>query len=480
MDSPGWAVVPLGRAPTSLRAVQAGLAACAGVRLLPGGYLQAALREADGIVLVPGRDGLAEAIECVAAIRRERAQLPVVAALEGPSEFELAELLRAGVYDFVCLPADGAEWGARLARASAQAPGRHSDSIEPCTAAASADAPQIRGFVHASAASAAVAARLPVLASCDASVLIVGETGTGKEVCAQAIHYLSARCDKPWVAVNCGAIPLELVENELFGHVKGAYTHAHSAGTGLVREAEGGTLFLDDVDCLPLSAQAKLLRFLQEREYRPVGCNTVHRADLRVIAASNCNLHALARSGGFRQDLYYRLNVLNLHLPALRHRREDIALLARHFAAHFAREFGRHRHGAGGRDGIAFSSAAMDRLLRHDWPGNVRELKHVVERAVLMAASRMLDADDIQIDNAGDPAPTPARDAQRDDSFRDAKQRVVEDFERDYVERLLAAHGGNVTHAALAARKDRRAFFELMRKYRIEPARFRSLEHESG
>ncbi|MGO1068748.1 sigma 54-interacting transcriptional regulator [Lysobacter sp. CA199] len=476
MDVPGWAVVPLGQAPMPLRAVQTALGACAGVRVLPGGYLQAALRDADGIVLVPGGDGLGTVIECIATIRRERPHLPVVVTMQSASEFELDSVLRAGVSDFVCLPADAAEWGARLLRASIEAPVPATEPPRDDRATAKpSEAPKIRGFVHASAAGAAIATRLPVLAGCDASVLIVGETGTGKEVCAQAIHYLSSRCDRPWVAVNCGAIPLELVENELFGHVKGAYTHAHSACTGLVGEAEGGTLFLDDVDCLPLSAQSKLLRFLQEREYRPVGGNTVHRADLRVIAASNCNLHALARGGGFRQDLYYRLNVLNLHLPALRQRREDIAVLARHFAAHFAREFGR----APGRDGIAFSSAAMERLLRHDWPGNVRELKHVIERAVLMSAGRMLDAGDIQIDNAGEPTPDEVGDAERA-SFRDAKQRVVEDFERDYVERLLAAHGGNVTHAALAARKDRRAFFELMRKHRIEPRRFRAFEPEAG
>ncbi|MGO4259033.1 sigma 54-interacting transcriptional regulator [Lysobacter sp. TAB13] len=477
MDVPCWAVVPLGLAPAQLRAVQSALAECVGVRLLPGGYLQTAMREADGIVLVPGNDGLGAAPECIAAIRRERPRMPIVVTACDANEFELDSVIRAGASDFVSLPAGAAEWGARLLRASCEALPEIAAPREPAAPLARADAlapvatPQVRGFVHASPACAAIAERLPVLARCDASVLIVGETGTGKEVCAQAIHYLSPRCDRPWVAVNCGAIPLELVENELFGHVKGAYTHAHSACTGLVREAEGGTLFLDDVDCLPLSAQAKLLRFLQEREYRPVGSNTVHRADLRVIAASNCNLHALSHSGGFRQDLYYRLNVLNLHLPPLRQRREDIALLARHFATYFAREFGR--------DDVGFSSAALDRLLRHDWPGNVRELKHVVERAVLLAGARMLTAGDIQIDTANDDVQAPPSDADRA-SFRAAKQRVVEDFERGYVERLLAAHGGNVTHAALAAQKDRRAFFELMRKHRIEPGRFRSFEAEPG
>ena len=186
--------------------------------------------------------------------------------------------------------------------------------------------PRIRGLVYTSTAMAQVASRLSTIAGCDANLLILGATGTGKEVCALAAHYLSGRASKLWIAVNCGAIPGDLVENELFGHVKGAYTTALTARSGLVREAEGGTLFLDDVDCLPLPAQAKLLRFLQEREYRPVGSNTIQHADVRVIAASNCDLHALSLRGAFRQDLYFRLNVLRLKLPALCERREDIAV----------------------------------------------------------------------------------------------------------------------------------------------------------
>lgn len=482
MEVPCWALVPLGNASAERRAVRAALADCRQLHVLPDGYLQSALRSADGIVLVPGRDGVDAVIECIATIRRERPRLPIVVTMRDAGEFELQAVIRAGVSDFVSLPASGAEWTARLLRASVDAVPARPDFAEAGGAAndtgAAEPPPSIRGFIYASPACAAVATRLPLLAGCDASVLIVGETGTGKEVCAQAIHYLSKRADRPWVAVNCGAIPVDLVENELFGHVKGAYTHAHAAGTGLVREAEGGTLFLDDVDCLPLSAQAKLLRFLQEREYRPVGSNTVHRADLRVIAASNCNLCALSHSGGFRQDLYYRLNVLNLNLPPLRQRRDDIALLARHFSAHFSREFGRPY----GRCGPAFAPAAMERLLSHDWPGNVRELRHVIERAVLLARGPMLTREDIQIDGAAvedfaDPAAACAAEPERA-SFRSAKQRVVDDFERGYVERLLAAHGGNVTRAALAAKKDRRAFFELMRKHRIEPQRFRLLESE--
>lgn len=300
--------------------------------------------------------------------------------------------------------------------------------------------------------------RLAAYAKCDATVLILGETGTGKEIFAQAVHYMSARAADPWVAVNCGAIPNDLIEDELFGHVRGAYTTAHANRNGLVKEAEGGSIFLDDVDCLPLSAQAKLLRFLQEREFRAVGSNTVQRANVRVIAASNRDLGKLAARGEFRQDLYFRLNVLPLTLPVLRERREDISPLALHFVRHFAREFKRPV------DGI--TPAALKRMLMHDWPGNVRELQHVVERAVLLARGPLLDDGDVDV---GRSPSEPAMDT----SFRSMKARVVEDFERGYIEHLLGVNGGNVTHAARAAGKNRRAFFALMRKYRIASEQFR-------
>lgn len=321
-------------------------------------------------------------------------------------------------------------------------------------------APAIRGLVYVSEACARVAAKLPLIASCNANVLISGETGTGKEVCARAVHYLSDRASRPWVAVNCGALPTELVENELFGHAKGAYTTAHAANAGLVRQAEGGTLFLDEVDSLPLPAQSKLLRFLQEHEYRPVGSTTVVHADVRVIAASNGDLQSAIRSGLFRQDLFFRLNVLSVALPALRERRVDIPVLAQHFAQEFAREYGK--------PALRVTPAAVQLLLQHDWPGNVRELRHVTERAVLLCGGGELDVQDIDIDGVDKLPPAFT------ESFNAAKRRVVGRFERGYIEQLLSAHGGNVTHAAQAARKDRRAFFELIRKHGIDPQRFRS------
>ena len=300
--------------------------------------------------------------------------------------------------------------------------------------------------------------KLQRFAACDAGVLILGETGTGKEVFAQAIHYCSQRAARPMVAINCGAVPPELMEAELFGHVKGAYTNAHASRTGLVHEAEGGTLLLDDVDCLTLSAQAKLLRFLQEREYRVVGSNAVRRADVRVIAASNRDLAGLARQGTFRADLFYRLNVLTLSLPPLRERKEDIVALSEHFMRQFAQRYQRAP--------CALAPAAIAKLLAHEWPGNVRELGHVLERAFLLSSDGALQACDIELPGSA-PADAPA------EAFQAMKARVVQSFERSYIENILVSTGGNISEAARLAGKNRRAFFELIRKHEIAPGAFR-------
>ena len=408
--------------------------------------------QVDGIVFVTSLRQLERTLPRISEVRGQSPGMAVLVAIEGGDADTLAALLGAGAFDFVSVPFVPEELIARLHRAIGVSP-----KPQPRDTRDEAH-PRIRGLVYTSVAMARVATKLKTIAGCDANLLILGATGSGKEVCALAAHYLSSRASRPWIAVNCGAIPAELVENELFGHVKGAYTTALIARSGLVREAEGGTLFLDDVDCLPLPAQAKLLRFLQEREYRPVGSNTIQHADVRVIAASNSDLHALALRGAFRQDLYFRLNVLRLHLPTLRERREDIAILARHFVRHFAREFKRPVDG--------LTPSALQLLNAYDWPGNVRELKHVVERAVLMSSSPALIANDIEIESAV-PLQTD------DDSFRSAKSRVVSSFERGYLEQMLSACRGNVTRAAKAAKKDRRAFFELMRKYHIESEQFR-------
>jgi len=306
--------------------------------------------------------------------------------------------------------------------------------------------------------------KIPLVAGCDVSILILGETGTGKELCARAIHYLSPRAAKPFVPVNCGAIPTELVENELFGHMKGAFTGASQAYPGLIHEANGGTLFLDEIDCLPLPAQVKLLRFLQDKEYRQLGSTRVYYADVRIIVASNIDLTKALTEGKFRSDLYYRLNVISLTLPPLHNRKADIPLLARHFLDKYAAEFNRPAQD--------LSPGAYQKLLLHDWPGNIRELENVVERAVVFCQQTVIQASDILLPHA--------EAGEAGESFQAAKSRMIAQFEKNYIQDILRANRGNITKAAQASQKNRRAFWELIRKYKIEVRDFRfPLPHKS-
>ena len=300
--------------------------------------------------------------------------------------------------------------------------------------------------------------KIPLLAQCDVNVLISGETGTGKELCARAIHYLSPRAGRPFIAVNCGAIPVELVENELFGHERGAFTDASTAQGGLIHEAEGGTLFLDEIACLPLLAQVKLLRFLQDKEYRRLGSTKTQQGDVRVVAAMNIDLEEAVREGKLRQDLYYRLNIIPLVLPPLRERREDIPLLARYFLAKYAARLNK--------DVTDCSPDVMQLLVLYEWPGNVRELEHTIERAVVLSEQAVIHKADIIL-------PRVAASAHQD-SFQEAKAKVIAQFERTYIQGLLLAHQGNITKAARAAQKNRRAFWQLMRKHLLDAHSFKS------
>ncbi len=315
----------------------------------------------------------------------------------------------------------------------------------------------MRQFIGQSPSFLAAIENIPRMSICDAPVLLLGDTGTGKEMCARAIHYLSPRANSPFVPVNCGSIPIELFENEMFGHERGAFTDAHQSHRGLVAEAEGGTLFLDEVDSLTSSAQVKLLRFLQDRQYRRLGSSQYRQANVRMIAASNRNLQQLVRERVFREDLYYRLNILSVALPALRERQEDIMPLASHFLKISAREYGRSVK--------RFSRDAMQKLLSHTWPGNVRELDNVVRQAVVLSDGEMISAQHI-----GSIADHVAQTSPLKESFKVAKSRVIETFERAYLTELLSACGGNISKAAREAKKDRRALFALLKKYDIAPS----------
>jgi DNA-binding NtrC family response regulator len=288
----------------------------------------------------------------------------------------------------------------------------------------------------------------------------MGETGTGKELFARAIHYHSARQGQPFIPVNCGALPDHLFENELFGHAKGAFTDASSEENGLIAEAEGGTLLLDEVDVLSPAAQVKLLRFLQDREYRRVGSPKVRVADVRILAATNADLAALVEAKRFRGDLYYRLNILSLSLPPLRERTGDIAFLAHHFLMKFKQHYAK--------DSLEFVPGALQELLSYAWPGNVRELEAVIERAVVMADSPYLGTDDLSLPSS------PPRESAPVSSLREAKTAAIRQFEKSYLSNLLLSHQGNITRAAKSAGKKRQTLQKLLRKYGLERQAFES------
>jgi two-component system, NtrC family, response regulator GlrR len=301
--------------------------------------------------------------------------------------------------------------------------------------------------------------QIPRMARSGMPVLITGETGTGKELCARAIHHTGPRRNFPFIAADCGAIPDNLFENELFGHARGAYTDAHRDQRGLVAMAEGGTLFLDEIDSLSLVAQGKLLRLLQERSFRPLGADRFQKADLNVIAATNRDLEQGVACKQFRSDLYFRLNVLRLHLPPLRERRADIGMLAAHFL-----EESRAANNPAAR---TFSAAALRALALYDWPGNVRELANVIQRAAVACDdSRILPAHFAFPHLAGQTTLPLTH-------FRAARAAAVAAFERRYLEDVLRTHNGNVTYAAREANKDRRVFGRLMKKYGVDRAQFR-------
>jgi two-component system response regulator GlrR len=294
--------------------------------------------------------------------------------------------------------------------------------------------------------------RIPIVARFDSTVLLTGETGTGKERFARALHYSSPRASKPVLPVNCGAIPIELFESELYGHRRGAFTGAVNGQPGLIAEAEGGTLFLDEVETLSMASQVKLLRFLQDQIYYPVGSAKPKQANVWILASTNIELPLKIQDGTFREDLYYRLAVISLALPPLRQRQGDIPLLADHFWKIYSARAGRKYE--------PLSSKVMTALGRHDWPGNVRELQNVILQLALSESDEVLP-EELAIPRSGAPGVSDSG------SFAQRKAGVIADFEKRYITELLRVHSGNVTHAAQEARKDRRALGRLIKKHRI-------------
>jgi two-component system response regulator GlrR len=299
-------------------------------------------------------------------------------------------------------------------------------------------------------------------AQTDATIVLYGESGTGKELIAQIIHLQSRRSRGPFVAINCGAIPEGLLENELFGHTRGAYTDAREAKMGLFTQADKGTLLLDEIGDTSPALQVKLLRVLQEKEFKPLGGERSVKVDVRVIVASNKNLQEAVARGTFREDLFYRIQVVPIYLPPLRERKEDIPPLVEHFINHYSKELGKEMKG--------ITPAAMQRLMLYPWPGNIRELKNVLERAVILTSHNLIDEQDLlHMTHPAHGTEPRAHDKTLYPSFNTAR----EEFEKGYLIQVLTQVKGNVVQAAKLAQRYRGDVYRLMKKYGLKAEDFK-------
>jgi two-component system response regulator GlrR len=404
-----------------------------------------AVVEPDVVIVLFGSTGERVVETLLARVGRRFPGRSVLAMLRETDAFGALKALEKGASDFVFSPVRRPEL---VTRVISQAPlaCRHDLPFEDWRTS-----PCLREIIGESPGLLQQVGRVPRFARSDASVLICGESGTGKELFAKAIHGLSKRASRPFVALNCAAIPEHLVESEIFGHKRGAFTGAIANSQGLIHESDGGTLFLDEVDSLTCQAQVKLLRFLQEGECRAVGSLKTVRANVRVVAAASSNFAQSVQQKRFRADLFYRLNVLQITLPPLRERRADIPLLVRHF---LDREACLRSQPA-----KTLSPVALDRVLSYSWPGNIRELQNALTRALLLSDHRVIQVIDL---NLPDDEP-----AGRDASFQSMKSEVIARFEREFLQTALTAHEGNITQAARAVKKNRRAFWQLLRKHKL-------------
>ena len=393
---------------------------------------------------MPGMDGL----QLFETIHRQHPAMPVIILTAHGTIPDAVSATQRGVFGFLTKPFDSQDLLHKVAAAvalSGDAPGPASDDSWRA------------GIITRSPVMEDLLRQARLVADSDAAVLITGESGTGKELLAQAIHRASRRGARPFVAVNCGAIPGELLESELFGHARGAFTGAVQAHKGLFQAADGGTLLLDEIGDMPLPLQVKLLRVLQQGEVRPVGSTQAIPVNVRVISATHRDLDAQRAAGLFREDLYYRLNVVSLRLPPLSERREDIPLLATHFLQRLAERYQKPVP--------SLAPDAMQALVAAPWPGNVRQLLNLLEQAVALTTTGVIPASLVQS-------------ALREDAaalvpFEEARKT----FERDYLVRLLKITGGNVTQAAQMAKRNRTEFYKLLQRHMLEPSMFKESKH---
>lgn len=391
-----------------------------------------------------GMDGMA----VFENVRKSHPALPVIILTAHGNIPDAVAATQRGVFGYLTKPFDSKDLLGQVDRAISVSGARpeHSDSDRSWRAEIVTRSPVLESILG----------KAKLVASGDASVLIRGESGTGKEMLARAIHNASPRATRPFVAVNCSAIPEQLLESELFGHMKGSFTGAARDYKGLFQAAEGGTVFLDEIGDMPLPLQVKLLRVLQEREIRPIGSTQTIAVSVRIISATHRNLEDAIRNGIFREDLYYRLNVVSFALPPLSERREDIPMLGTHFLATLAAKYDKPLNG--------FSADAMEILVKSPWPGNVRELYNVVEQAVALATTPIIPPALVESAIRGKATAELA-------SFESARS----EFEREYLAKLLKITGGNVTQAAKLAKRNRTEFYKLLQRHHLDPKLFKAL-----
>ncbi len=402
---------------------------------------------------MPTTDGL----ELLSLLRERHPDVPVLLMTGNATIDSAVAAMKNGAFDYLVKPLTNAdEVGARIERAveqrrlkrrnraleqSLEVGGRFPDII--------GEAPAMRDALRL----------VESIAPTDATVLVLGESGTGKELVARAIHERSRRAGRPFVAVNCSTLTDTLLESELFGHVRGAFTGATSSRRGLLEEARGGTLFLDEVGDMPLATQARFLRFLQQGEVKPLGSDEVQRVDARVIAATHVDLQGAIEQKLFRADLYYRLNVVSVDLPPLRRRRDDVPLLARHFLDRYAKKQGRAAPTLG--------PGVIELLMAHDWPGNARELENVMHRLVLLDRTGSVEVDEVKPQLGTRPSRPGDEPAWAGREFALAKETAVEAFEHRYLQDVMARANGSVSEAARLAGLDRSNFRRLLRRHGI-------------
>lgn len=393
-----------------------------------------------------GMDGMA----LFDTIHRSHPTLPVIILTAHGSIPEAVAATQRGVFGFLTKPFDGKDLLAQVEQAL------RLSGVTPNGAGGAQDDDWRQAILTRSPLMEDVLRQVRLVAESDSSVLIYGESGSGKELIAQAIHHASRRRTQAFVPVNCGAIPEPLLESELFGYTRGAFTGATHDHTGLFQSAHQGTLFLDEIGDMPLALQVKLLRVLQEKQVRPLGTAKAVPVDVRIVSATHRNLEAELQRGTFREDLYYRLKVVALQIPNLAARREDIPLLATHFLERCAVKSQKHVTG--------FAPEALEVLVQAPWPGNVRQLLNVVEQTVVLSTTPIIPTSLVMQALSKTPATMPPLD--------DAKHH----FEQEYLVRLLKITHGNVSQAARLAGRNRTEFYRLLERHQLDPVQFRAVE----